>query len=46
MSIIKENKKFERKKTQETTLNPDGKLDKNKKFDIKNKTIKEQQTKH
>ncbi len=45
MSKIKENRKFKRKKEQKPTLNPDGKIETNKKFDLENRTIKEQQTK-
>lgn len=48
MSMIKENKKFERTKKQEIATNPDGNIirNKSKNFDLESNTIKKQQTKH
>nr|WP_298993081.1 hypothetical protein [uncultured Polaribacter sp.] len=48
MSLIKENKKFKRKKEQKLVTNPSGNIErlKNREFELNQQTIKEQQTKH
>ncbi|WP_171032312.1 hypothetical protein [Polaribacter aestuariivivens] len=45
MGIIKENKKFERTKTQDNPTSVNRNLKENKEFDLDNKTIVEQKEK-